>query len=66
MKVANIVFDGEVNEVNGKLVNFVSGVDNDSLPTLIIGWDIAKGYNVKITNHHIGENLWWTFFVTNT
>jgi len=61
MKVANIVFDGEINEVNSKLVNFVSGVENDSLPTLIIGWSIAKGYDVKITNHHIGENLWWTF-----
>mgnify|MGYP003652576265 CR=1 FL=1 len=61
MKVANIVFDGEINEVNAKLVNFVSGVENDSLPTLIIGWDIAQGYDVKITNHHIGEKLWWTF-----
>ena len=61
MKVANIVFDGEINEINDKLVNFVSDADNDSLPTLIIGWDIAKGYNIRITNHQITENLWWTF-----
>lgn len=61
MKVANIVFDGEINEVNEKLVNFIDTVNGDTLPTLIIGWKTAKEYNVKITNHHIGENLWWTF-----
>ena len=61
MKVANIVFDGEINEVNKKLVNFIDTVNGDTLPTLIIGWKTAKEYNVKITNHHIGENLWWTF-----
>ena len=61
MKVANIVFDGEINEVNPKLVNFIPIANGDSLPTLIIGWSIAKEYDVKITNHHIGNNLWWTF-----
>ena len=62
MKVANIVFDGEINEVNPKLVNFIPVANGDTLPTLIIGWSKAKKYDIKITNHHISAIIYGGHF----
>lgn len=48
--------------------SFFVGTDfnliNESVPTLIVGWKIAKEYigkDFSILNKKIGENIYWTF-----
>lgn len=68
LKIGNIIYDLDI--VNHKRVEFINYYENrlynyidNSLPTLIIGWENVKknNLNVSILNKKINNNLYWEF-----
>tara|TARA_B100001769_G_scaffold245957_1_gene216085 strand:- start:1030 stop:1659 length:630 start_codon:yes stop_codon:yes gene_type:complete len=62
MIIGNIVTDIEISEKNFNIVKCLEDC-KDSLPTLIIGWNLTKTTieEVSIIHKQINEKLWWTF-----
>jgi hypothetical protein len=63
MHIGNIVSSSVIKEENFFLFDEIESIDN-SLPTLIVGWDKTKqifGNKISILNKKISDNLFWTF-----
>ena len=63
MNIGNIVSSSVIKEENFILFDEIESIDN-SLPTLIVGWDKTKqifGNKISILNKKISDNLFWTF-----
>ncbi len=63
MNIGNIVSSSVIKEENFNLFDEIESIDN-SLPTLIIGWNKIKeifGNKISILNKKISYNLFWTF-----
>ena len=64
MKYVGCIVTKQRNANYNKLFKVVNNIDeaDTSLPTLVVGWSLAKSVipNVRINNKKYG-NLWWTF-----